>query len=164
VVELAEAPMPKTADLFFDVDGFRLLRRHPNLVFSPGGGAKSYLALYLASRLAQAGEQILYLDTEADIATHRLRLRRLFGEKRIYGLLYHRAYQPLAEAVDGLRRLIADRRITFVVVDSVSCAADGPLEESATATRLFQALRRFNCGSLLLAHTQKGGEARYRAR
>jgi hypothetical protein len=49
VVELAEAPMPETADLFFDVDGFRLLRRHPNLVFSPGGGAKSYLALYLAS-------------------------------------------------------------------------------------------------------------------
>lgn len=162
VVELSEAPLPETEDLYFSIDGFRLLRRHPNLIFSVGGGAKSYLALFLAARLATAGERVLYIDTEADVATHRLRLHRLFGPKQIPGLLYHRAYQPLAEAVDGLRRLIADRRVTFVVVDSVSCAADGPLEESATATRLFQALRRFNCGSLLLAHTQKSVEGRDR--
>ena len=162
VVELSDAPLPETEDLYFSIDGFRLLKRHPNLIFSAGGGAKSYLALYLAARMAKAGERVLYIDTEADVATHRLRLHRLFGPKQIFGLLYHRAYQPLTEAVDGLRRLIAERRITFVVVDSVSCAADGPLEESDTATRLFQALRRFNCGSLLLAHTQKNTEGRDR--
>lgn len=162
VVELSDAPLPEAEDLYFSIDGFRLLKRHPNLIFSVGGGAKSYLALFLAARMAKAGERVLYIDTEADVATHRLRLHRLFGPKQIPGLLYHRAYQPLAEAVDGLRRLIADRRVTFVVVDSVSCAADGPLEESASATRLFQALRRFNCGSLLLAHTQKNTEGRDR--
>lgn len=159
-IELCEVPLPEAEDLWVEVDGFRLLKHHPNMIFSLGGGAKSYLGVYIAARLAMAGERVLYIDTEADSATHRLRLHRLFGQKQIFGLLYYRAYQPLNEAVDGLRRLIADRRVTFVIVDSVSCAADGPLEESATATRLFQALRRFNCGSLLMAHTQKGGEAK----
>lgn len=159
---LDDAPIPDMRDLFLDLHGFKLLRRHPNMVFAPGGSAKSYLALYWAAQLSKRGERVLYLDAEADIATHRLRLYRLFADSQRTGILYHRLALPLSEELDGLRRLMVDRGVTFLILDSVSCAADGPLEESATATRLYQMIRRFNLGSLLLAHTQKGLEAKDR--
>src|SRR5262249_36595050 len=37
------------------IDGWRVLRHHPTILFGDGGSAKSYLALYFAGRLVQRG-------------------------------------------------------------------------------------------------------------
>lgn len=161
VLELDDVPVPNEEDAFWSVDGLRLLRHHPNLIFAPGGASKSYLALWIAGRLAEQGLSILYVDTESDAATHRARKARLFGERR-HRIYYHRTSRPLAEEADALRRVIVDRNIDFLILDSVSCAADSPLEESQSATKLYQVLRRLDVGCLLLAHTAKGGDPRER--
>jgi hypothetical protein len=161
-VWIDDAPTPSEQDLTIELRGFRLLRRHANLIFAPGGASKSYLSLWMAAQIADQGLPVLYLDSEADIETHRLRKSLLFGNQR-HRILYHRMTRPLSEEIDAIRRLVADKGIGFVVLDSVSCAADGPLEESGTAQRLYQALRRIRCGSLLLAHTQKNADPKDRS-
>jgi hypothetical protein len=160
-VWLDDAPVPSEEDLTIELRGFRLLRRHANLIFAPGGASKSYLSLWFAAQIAEQGLAVLYLDSEADLETHRLRKSLLFGSRR-HRILYHRMTRPLAEEIDAIRRLVADQGIGFVILDSVSCAADGPLEESSSAQRLYQALRRIRCGSLLLAHTPKNADPRDR--
>jgi len=161
-VWLDDAAIPSEEDLTIELRGFRLLRRHANLIFAPGGASKSYLSLWFAAQIADQGLPVLYLDSEADLETHRLRKSLLFGNQR-HRILYHRMTRPLSEEIDGIRRLITDKSIGFVILDSVSCAADGPLEESGTAQRLYQALRRIRCGSLLLAHTQKNADPKDRS-
>jgi len=51
-VDLRSLPVPPADDAIV-VEGLHLLRRHPTVLFGDGGAAKSYLALYLAGRLAE---------------------------------------------------------------------------------------------------------------
>ena len=72
---------PRPVDDHLDVDGIRLHRRHPVIVFGDGGTAKSYTGLYLAGRLDQRGVRVLYADWEFAGEDHRDRLERLFGSE-----------------------------------------------------------------------------------
>jgi hypothetical protein len=137
------------------VDGIRLLRRHPVILFGDGGDAKSYIGLYLATRLAEAGLGILYVDWEFAGEDHRDRLERLCGPE-MPGLWYVRAERPLVAEVDRLRRIVATERIDYLVADSIAFACDGPPEAAEVAADYFRALRRIGIGSLNIAHITKG--------
>ncbi len=141
------------------VDGLRLLKRHPVILFGDGGAAKSYLALYLASRLAASGVRVLYADWEFAGEDHRDRLERICGED-MPDVAYVRCERPMVAEADRLRRIVREDRIDYLVCDSVAFAADGPPEAAEVAGAYFRALRGIGVGSLNIAHTTKaeGGD------
>ncbi len=157
-VMLRDLPRPDPAE-DLDIDGIRLLYRHPTIVFGDGGDAKSYLALYLAARLAALGLRVLYADWEFAGEDHRDRLERLTGED-MPDVRYVRCERPLVAEVDRLRRIVREDGIQYLIADSVAFAADGPPEAAEVAGAYFRALRQLGIGSLNVAHTTKseGGD------
>jgi hypothetical protein len=152
-VLLRDLPRP-TPDAVLDIDGFRLLKQHPVIVFGDGGAAKSYLALYLAGRLAQRGLRVGLFDWELAGEDHRDRLERLFGPD-MPAVWYRRCRQPLIVELDSLRRLVRRERLDYLVYDSVAFAAHDKPEAAESAIRYFSATRQIGPGSLHVAHINR---------
>jgi hypothetical protein len=156
-VDLRTLPAP-AEEAVVQVEGLALLRRHPMVLFGDGGAAKSYLALYLAGRLAEKGVSVALFDWELCGDDHRDRLERLFPDG-MPRLLYARCERPLVYEVDRLRRIVRENGIEFAVYDSVAFACDGPPEAAEVAGRYFRAVRQIGGGSLHVAHITKGENA-----
>lgn len=154
LITLRDLPRP-TVDETRVVDGLTLLARHPMVLFGDGGVAKSYLALYLAGRLDQAGFRVGLYDWELSGEDHRDRLERLFGPQ-MPAVRYHRCSAPLVYEADRIRRDVRSEQLDYVIMDSIAFACDGPPEAAEVAGRYFQALRSLGpIGSLHLAHISK---------
>ena len=151
-VDLRTLPLPSEDDELA-VGNFRFPRRHPTILFGDGGSGKSYLALYLAGRLAERGLGVALFDWELCGEDHRLRLKRLFGLAEP-AIMYARCERPLVHEVDRLRRIVQDHHIDYAVFDSVAFACDGPPEAAEVASRYFQATRRILPASLHVAHVK----------
>jgi hypothetical protein len=95
-------------DSLFDVDGLRLPRVHPAVLFGDGGAGKSYLALYIAGQLARRGLSVLFADWEFSGDDHRERLERLFGAN-MPDVRYVRCDRPLVVEARAARRPIGSR-------------------------------------------------------
>jgi putative DNA primase/helicase len=152
-VDLADVPARQT-DTCITVDGFPVLKHHPGILFGDGGACKSYLALYLAWKLTERGETVLYADWELDAADHRERLESIAGAFR--GIKYVRCRLPLREETERLRRIAREEGATYLICDSIALGCDGPPESAEVAMRYFQCLRRIGLGCLLIAHVSKG--------
>jgi hypothetical protein len=153
-VVLRDLSRPSPDDVI-EIDGLPLIDRHPIILFGDGGTAKSYLALYLAGRLAQRGIRTALFDWELAGEDHRERYERLFGVDMPRLLWYVRCVQPLAIEGDRLRRIVQDEDIAFAIYDSVAFACDGPPEAAEVAGRYFQTARTIGVGSLHIAHISK---------
>jgi len=144
----------------------------PTTIYSPGGSAKSYLALYIAS-LIQYGEigmslsaskwvptkgNVLYLDWEA---TERDIKRRAWFVKRGLGItsndeIFCRSCEtPLVQDLPNILKIISDNNINFIVIDSQMAAAENSPNQQADASRFYNALRSTGCTSLTLDHVAK---------
>ncbi len=156
-VSLRSLPRP-IADDTIEIDGLRLIDRHPMILFGDGGAAKSYLALYLAGRLALLGIRTALFDWELAGEDHRDRLERLFGAD-MPDILYVRCNRPLVHEADRLRRIVRDADIGYAFYDSIAFACDGPPEAAEVAGRYFQAVRQIAVGSLHVAHVSKADGA-----
>jgi hypothetical protein len=143
-----------TSDTVLDVDGLRLLKQHPVIIFGDGGAAKSYLALFVAGRLAQRSLRVGILDWELAGEDHRDRLERLFGPD-MPAVWYRRCRQPLVVELDSLRRWVRREKINYLVYDSVAFAAHEKPEAAESAIRYFSATRQIGPGSLHVAHINK---------
>jgi hypothetical protein len=142
------------------VDGWKLLRDFPTILFGDGGSMKSFLGLYVAGRLAQQGTRVLLLDWELDGEDHSERLHHLFGSEVPTDVFYLRAEAPLVEEAATVAREIKRRNIEYLISDSVGLATDGPPEQSEQALNYFRTLRSLGVrGSLGIAHVTKGGDA-----
>lgn len=157
-VLLSTLPKPEIDELL-DVDGLRLLKRHPVIVFGDGGAAKSYLSLYVAGRLAQRGLRVGLADWELAGEDHRERLECLFGPD-MPAVWYRRCRHPLIIELDSLRRFAHKEQLDYLVYDSVAFAAHDKPEAAESALRYFAAVRQIGGGSLHVAHTTKaeGGD------
>lgn len=153
-VDLRQLERPNPDDILC-VEGIRLPRRHPAIIFGDGGAAKSYTGLYLAGCLVQQGLNVALFDWELAGEDHRDRLERLFGP--IMPLIqYARCEKPLVYEADRLRRIVRDGKIDYAIFDSIVFACDGPPESAEIAGRYFRAVRQIGAGSLHIAHITKG--------
>jgi hypothetical protein len=152
-VLLRDLPRP-SPDALLDVDGLRLLKQHPVILFGDGGAAKSYLALYLAGRLAERGLRVGVLDWELAGEDHRDRLERLFGPD-MPAVWYRRCRHPLIVELDSLRRWVRRDGLDYLVYDSVAFAAHDKPEAAESAIRYFSATRQIGPGSLHVAHINR---------
>lgn len=155
-VNLRDVPRPAPDDVL-EVDGIVLPRRHPSCLFGDGGTGKSYLALYVAGTLTRQGVRCAYVDAELDAGEHRERLWRLFGDE-FPAVEYLRLDRALVYAVDQLRRLVRDKKIEYLVLDSVGVLTAGAPESAEAANGYIRALRQIGIGSLSIAHVTKNGE------
>jgi hypothetical protein len=150
---------PSGPDNVVEIDGLPVLLQHPMIVYGDGGLGKSYLALWLAGRLAQQGQRVMYLDWELDGPEHSKRLTQLFGTPSPDDIWYERAEAPLAAIADQLRGRIEELGISYVICDSAGFACEGSPSEPEAATSFFAGLRSVGrVGSLTLAHITKNGD------
>jgi hypothetical protein len=71
-------------------------------------------------------------------------------------LYYYYADAPLEQKVETLIYLMADKEISFIVIDSLAGACAGQnLNEPEAATSFFNALRQLNTTSLIVSHIAK---------
>ena len=141
-------------DAAYEIDGWRLLRDHATICFGDGGSAKSYLALYVAGRLAARGVTVLYIDWELGGEDHRDRLERLFGSDMPV-VHYLRCDRPLLLEADRIAREVRRLSVDYLICDSIAFATAGPPEAAEHATAYFRAVRQIGIGSLHLAHINK---------
>lgn len=157
-VDLRQVPAQPVDNLTYSILGLDCPKNHPTVLFGDGGTCKSYLALYLAGKIAEHGQSVAVFDWELSAEDHRTRLEKLFpdGMPRVF---YVYCSRPLVHEVDRLRRIVRDNEISYAVYDSVAFAADGPPEAAETAGKYFRAARQIGCGSLHIAHISKGLDA-----
>lgn len=142
----------------------------PTVMFADGGTGKSVLALAMGYSVATGKPLlgtprtqpmgVLYLDWETDSWTHAERLRAIHNEYAFGDdmptIRYKRMVGSLADSVTQLRAEVSRWGIGLTIVDSLSLASGGPLEESASATTFFDAVRSLNTCILAISHVSKG--------
>ena len=147
-----------------------LYLNHPAVIFGDYGSLKSLLALATAYVVqlpyhdnnlglitAKESTKCLYLDYEDDPSSFRKRwsaLERGFG-KGAMPILYRRMTGTLSDSIEQLQRIIHDKNIGLIIVDSLGPAARGNLNDPEPAIKYHTALRQLGVTSLTLAHTAK---------
>jgi len=149
-----------------------LYRNKPTLIYGEGSTGKSYLALTLAimTQLPYTDNNLwlkpkqanaLYLDYESDEAEFKRRLSlvtRGFGIGPV-PILYRECELPLVEDIDHLEEIVLEYHISFIIIDSLGVATgNASLNDAATATAFYSALRRLKVSSLIITHVSKESE------
>jgi hypothetical protein len=149
-----------------------LYEKNPTVLYGPGDSLKSYVSLYcgllLASgvcgpNLAASPDpwRVLFLDWEMSAQDVRGRVKLLqAGDPRLTQVPdYRRCYQPLADDVNELKKIVSDGGYDVLIIDSLAMAAGGQeLERADSAIRFNASLRSLNCTSLVIGHTPKPQE------
>lgn len=143
----------------------------PTILFAEGGTGKSLFGLAIAASIA-SGEPILgivpsqregalYLDWESDAETHADRLRAICAGRHLIvqtaPVFYRRQAASLSEAAPHIRRVIAEKQIGFVIIDSMGLARGGEPESAESTLRLFNAARSLGVPWLGIDHVTKNG-------
>lgn len=144
----------------------------PSLIFAYGGVGKTLIACNYFSVMMATGIQscdfnpepcnVLLLDYESDPDENKERdeaVARGFGislpKDRIF---YLPCYQSLTRDVQRIQRLVLDKDIGFIVVDSAAPACGGEAENAEATAKYFNALRSLRVATLTLAHIPKTGD------
>jgi len=144
-----------------------LLEGHPTLIFGAGGVGKSLLATYFAvlissghhhNGLSPMPGNVLYADFESSAEELRERVLAIesgLGEPGFSNILRRRCIQPLADDIEQIQRIVSEKEIEFVIVDSMgpACGADPNSPEAVIA--YFTALRSLRITSLTVDHIAK---------
>jgi len=147
-----------------------LYENHPAIIFGDYSSLKSLVALVIGYTVqlpyhdntlglttGKESTLCLFLDYEDDPTNFRRRwgaLGRGFG-KGVMPIFYRRMTGTLSDSVEQLQRIIHDKNIGLVIVDSLGPAARGNLNDPEPAIKYHAALRQLGITSLTLAHTSK---------
>jgi hypothetical protein len=153
--ELDDGVYDDESTAFVDVLGATLPFSLPSILFGDGGSFKSYLALLWAIEIAEQGHTVAYFDWEMNKRVHASRAKLLRAAGLTGKVRYLKPDAPLVQSATALRKEIVKHGISYAVIDSIGFAADGPIEESVTANRYFQAVSKLGIGTLHLAHVSK---------
>lgn len=150
-----------------------LLDGHPNYIYGDGSTGKSYLATYFAVLISSGFHKcgldplpanILYLDYEMseDLMKERmLAIEQGLGEGDCSSIQYRFCVQPLANEIEAIQAIVAEKEIEFVVVDSAGPALGGERgDPKDPVIEYFRALRSLRCGSLTTDHITKDNTSR----
>lgn len=153
-----------------------LLAGLPTIWYGDGGTAKSYLGLAaglslhlgvpIIGRLAPVRPlRVLYVDFEFDAWEHRERMRRLLRllPDDPADTMPDIAYLDcrggtIVNQMDRIRRAARDFGSEFLIVDSISFAAEGPLNDDETARLYYRVLGYIGLPCLSTAHVPKNGD------
>lgn len=162
-IQIAEHPMPEGIQ-------WRLapyLQEHQHTVmFGDGGSGKTWLALcmgllvssgHIGWRMMPMDGPVLYLDYETDADTVWERLNKLSGSVGLpipETFFYRKMVQTVAADVIEIAKIVLDKDIKLIIVDSAAPATAEPESQSAV-TEYFRALRDVGCTTLTIAHISK---------
>lgn len=144
------------------------------LIYGQGGSLKSYLGLALClavgtgAHLPGLGRPLLrgtslYLDYETNAATHARRLRALaagLGVEHIRNrVMYRQMARPLHQEAHQIRRLVVEREVRLIVIDSVGMACGGDINAAADALRTVSAINTLGAAAKLgIGHKNKADD------
>jgi hypothetical protein len=147
------------------------LYANPTVLYAPGSTGKSWLAQYIAT-LVDAGmshnnlnvepANVLYLDWETDaqeLGSRITMIRRGLGLEGKSSVWYRAMNQGLANDIERVREICAERSIGFIVIDSIGQACMGEPESAEVVLRMFSALRSLEISSLCVDHTNKANDS-----
>ena len=150
-----------------------LLSKVPNLIWAQGGSFKSYFA-QLCCVMTDRGysdyglsvkspAKALYLDWEESLDTFKRRIlsiqRNLFPNPETSGILWKKMYQPFASSIEEISKIVRDRQVEFLVIDSMNPALGGMSIDSQAVEKFFEALGVLNVTSLILDHANRSHES-----
>ena len=164
VVQVKDIPAPESIKWRLEpimVEGV------PTLIYGFGGTGKSYLGAYFSCLVAEGypvGQimpepgPVLYLDYENSESDNARRFDALhagldLGNRSL--VHYRRCSQRLATEAQEIQKIVLERSIEMVVVDTAGPACGGDPESAQSAIQFFMALRSLNVTSLVLAHKSK---------
>jgi hypothetical protein len=146
-----------------------LEKNQPTTIYGPGGYAKSYLAAYIAC-LVQFDHKgigdcwipipgnVLYLDWESSLRDHERRgwaIKQGLGITTEETFAYRFCHQPLATDIYNIQRIITERKISLLIVDSQMAAEGYGPHPAQVSSQYYNALRSLHCTSLTLDHVSK---------
>ena len=164
VIQVKDIPQPES--IKWRVEPM-LIEGSPTLIYGFGGTGKSYLAAYFSCLISEGypiGQLIpepgpvLYLDyenTEADNARRFDALHVGLGLLDRSSVHYRRCSQRLATDIQEIQKIVLERGIQMVIVDTAGPACGGDPESAQSSIQFFMALRSLNVTSLVLAHKSK---------
>ena len=144
-----------------------LIEGAPNVIYGYGGLGKSIIAAYLATLVQEAypvGTMIpepgpvLYLDYEASPESQSRRFKHIYQGLELdpnASVLYRFCHLSLATDIQHIQRIVIERGIQLVIIDSAGPACGGEPEKSGPAISFFVALRSLRVTSLVVAHKNK---------
>jgi hypothetical protein len=149
-----------------------LYEKNSTVLYGPGDSMKSFFALYCGLLLASGMSgpnlavspdpwKVLFLDWEMSVQDVRGRVKLLqAGDPRLTRVPdYRRCFQPLADDLPELKKVVSEGAYDVLMIDSLAMAAGGQeLERADSAIRFNAALRALNCTSLIIGHTPKPQE------
>lgn len=144
-----------------------LVEGHPNMIFGAGGIGKSLLAQYFAV-LVSTGHQhnglspipgnVLFLDYETspeELKERVVAIEAGLGETGFSNVQYRFCVQPIANDIELIQRIVSEKEIEFVVVDSMGPACGADPSDPAAVIGYFSALRSLRVTTLTLDHVAK---------
>ena len=149
-----------------------LIEKAPTLVYGFGQSGKSFLAAYWATLIGEGYPihglepepgKVLFLDyetTREDFRRHVDAVHRGLDLETNSEIYYRRCWQRLSADIQGIQRIVLEKKIDVVIVDTAGPACGGDPEQAASCIQFFMALRSLNVTSLVLAHKSKAKESR----
>ena len=148
-----------------------VIRNQPNIIFGQRSAAKSLGALIIHTTMQlqwkanpfkllppEHYSDSLYLDFERNSEMARYNLGRLQRgmELATLSIHYKRLSGPLSRNVEWVRHYLREHPgIKMTIIDSLTAACGGNLNDTGPASEFFDAERTLHTTSLILAHTSK---------
>ena len=163
--------LPEQTDIEYQL--YPILEKgQPTTIYSPGGSAKSYIAIYIASlvqygitgmniavdKWVPAQGNVLYLDwesTERDMKRRAWYVKRGIDYENKGEFLYRSCDQPLIHDLPNIQKIVSDNDIQLIIIDSQMAATENSQNATGDASRYYNALRTLGCTSLTLDHVAK---------
>jgi len=145
--------------------------KQPSLLYGRGGSCKSYLGLLLAVcvelpwtdnpfgwGVPKKVTNTLILDWETDKNTVHRRLKRLLrgmGLPAGLHLPYRHCHAPLVDEIEAVERILMEKKIEFVIVDSAGKACGGDLIDAGAVNAFYSAISQMGVTCLIIHHLAK---------
>jgi len=152
-----------------------LPRGEPMILYGDGASGKSMFAMLIAILISSGtthhhlglapfeAENVLYCDWERKPPEAKRRLYRLAKGLSLSSpakIRYRKCIYPLIEDIENVAAAVREFNVSLVIVDSLLPASGGGdgRDAASPARLLFDALRRLDCTTLVIAHHGKDRE------